>query len=214
MQAMPRLRYFRPLIMAGLITVALSWLMHLMAHGPTRGVDKLQQLQTIDFVRLKRNTELETRSRQKPPPPPPPPKAPPPPKLQISTAAPVQSPVPFAIPNVGLAPGVGGGPFIGAIGAPGGMGDGDIIPLVRISPQYPRSAAMDGIEGWVKIEFTVNPDGTVRNVKVVGSSPVGVFEQAAVTAAMKWKFKPKTVDGKAVDQRGIQELSFKLDKEE
>ena len=126
----------------------------------------------------------------------------------------VQSPTPFAIPNLGLAPGIGGGPFLGAMGGGLGTGDSDIIPLVRISPQYPRQAAMDRIEGTVTMEFIVNADGTVRNVRIVAANPPGVFEQAAITAALKWKFKPKVINGKAVEQKGVQPMVFKLEGEE
>jgi protein TonB len=154
------------------------------------------------------------RERRKPPPPPPPKTPPPPPKMQIATDQQVQSPTPFNIPNLGLAPGIGGGPFLGAIGGGIGGGDSDIIPLVRISPQYPRQAAMDRIEGSVTMEFIVNPDGTVRNVRIVSANPPGVFEQAAITAALKWKFKPKVVDGKPVEQKGVQPMVFKLEGED
>jgi protein TonB len=216
MQSKLQSRFLKAFIFAGAITVALSWLMHLMVNGTGIGMKKSESLQTIDFVRLKKDTDLETRARRKPPPPPPPKPPPPPPKLQVATPqqSVTQSPTPFTMPNLGLAPGVGGGPFIGAIGSPTGGGDGDIIPLVRIQPQYPRAAAMDRIEGSVKIEFIVNPDGTVRNARVVSAKPPGVFEQSAITAALKWKFKPRVVDGKAVEQRAVQELSFKLDPEQ
>jgi periplasmic protein TonB len=64
------------------------------------------------------------------------------------------------------------------------------------------------------MEFIVNPDGTVRNVRIVSANPPGVFEQAAITAALKWKFKPKVVDGKPVQQKGVQPMVFKLEGEE
>ena len=55
---------------------------------------------------------------------------------------------------------------MGAPGA-GGMFDGDIIPLQRIPPQYPRDAARNGITGWVQLEVMVNADGTVRSARVL-----------------------------------------------
>ncbi len=66
------------------------------------------------------------------------------------------------MPNVKLNANVGGGAFNGQMGGGGGAGlfDGDIIPLQRIPPQYPRDAARNGITGWVQLEVTVNPDGT------------------------------------------------------
>ncbi len=208
-------RFLKAFLYGALLTIALSWLMHLMIHGTGRHGAKDEQLQTIDFVRLRKDSELEMRERRKPPPPPPPKAPPPPPKMQIAAQQEqVQSPTPFAIPNLGLAPGIGGGPFLGAMGGGLGTGDSDIIPLVRISPQYPRQAAMDRIEGTVTMEFIVNADGTVRNVRIVSANPPGVFEQAAITAALKWKFKPKVINGKAVEQKGVQPMVFKLEGEE
>jgi len=206
-------RFVKAFLYAGLITVALSWLMFFLIHGTGHHFGKSESLQTIDFIRLKKDSELETRERRKPPPPPPPKTPPPPPQMKIAAETPQQSPTPFVMPNLGLAPGVGGGPFIGQLGG-GAMTEGDIIPLVRINPQYPRAAALDRIEGEVTLEFIVNADGTVRNVRVVSAKPPGVFEQAAITAALKWKFKPKIVDGKAVDQKGIQPMTFKLEDEQ
>ena len=64
----------------------------------------------------------------------------------------------------------------------GAMFDGDLLPLQRIPPQYPRDAARAGITGWVQLEVLVNADGTVRSAKVVDSKPRGIFEAAAVQA--------------------------------
>ncbi|HEX4872037.1 MAG TPA: energy transducer TonB, partial [Nevskiaceae bacterium] len=162
--------------------------------------------------------DLQTIERRKPPPPPPPKTPPPPPKLKVaSDTPPQQSPLPFNIPNLGLNASVGGGPFIGEMGAGGGaMGlfDGDIIPLAKIAPQYPRQAARDGIEGYVKLEILVNPDGTVKSARVIEAKPRGVFDSAAVTTVLKWKFKPRVVDGRPVEQKGTQVLEFNLSGEE
>src|SRR5450631_2542990 len=57
-----------------------------------RKIERSEALATIDFVRLKRDSDLETLSRRKPPPPPPQP--PPPPKMKISSAAVAQGGLP------------------------------------------------------------------------------------------------------------------------
>ena len=100
--------------------------------------------------------------------------------------------------------------FVNAIAGPG-AGDGDVVPLVRVQPEYPPAAAKDGIEGSVKMELTVGADGSVRNAKVVSATPPGVFDEGATAAALKWKFKPKLVNGKPVEQQTVQELAFKLE---
>lgn len=217
-QSSPSLRLLLAFVTAGLASLFLFWMLHLVTGGGGHGSKKLEAMPAIDFVRLKKDSEIETRQRQKPKPPPPPKEPPPPPKLKVASDTPPQeNPLPFNIPNLGLSASVGGGPFVGEMGSgsgagTGGMGlfDGDIIPLARIAPQYPRAAQIDGIEGTVKLEVIVNSDGSVRSAKVLQAKPRGVFEAVAVTAMLKWKFKPRVVDGKPVEQRGVQELNFTL----
>jgi protein TonB len=87
-----------------------------------------------------------------------------------------------------------------------------IKPLVRVPPKYPARAANRHIEGWVKIEFTITTDGTVSDAVVVEAEPADVFDDAALSAIEKWKFKEKLVNGIAVTQRAVQVLKFKLSK--
>ena len=82
--------------------------------------------------------------------------------------------------------------------------------MVRVPPKYPARAASRQIEGWVKVEFTIQTDGSVDNAVVVGSEPEAIFDDAALTAISKWKFKEKIVNGVAVPQRAVQQLQFKL----
>ena len=86
-----------------------------------------------------------------------------------------------------------------------------VVPLFRVPPKYPARAASRHIEGWVKIEFTIQTDGSVDNAVVVGSEPEDIFNDAALTAINKWKFKEKRVNGVAVPQRAVQRLQFKLE---
>ncbi|MGQ0697233.1 MAG: energy transducer TonB [Panacagrimonas sp.] len=210
------LRLLQAFGFALVFSVGLFWLMHSLIQSHGGGLRQVETLPNIDFVRLKRDTETETRTRRKPPPPPQPKQPPPPPKMQVaSDASPKNEVLPFSIPNLGLNASIGGGTFIGEMtaGAPGGgigLFEGDIIPLQRVPPQYPRSAARDGISGHVKIEFTVNADGTVKDARAIESKPRGVFDAAAITAALKWKFKPKVLDGQPVAQRGVVQIDFTL----
>jgi protein TonB len=86
-----------------------------------------------------------------------------------------------------------------------------VVPLFRVPPKYPARAASRHIEGWVKVEFTIQTDGSVDNAVVVGSEPEDIFNDAALTAISKWKFKEKMVNGVAVPQRAVQRLQFKLE---
>jgi len=87
-----------------------------------------------------------------------------------------------------------------------------IMPLVKVNPIYPNRAVSHGIEGWVRLEFTIQIDGSVADVVVVKSMPEAVFDDAAIAAIEQWQFKPKMVNGIAVPQRAGQQLQFKLDR--
>ncbi len=47
---------------------------------------------------------------------------------------------------------------------------------------YPAMAAANGWQGILRIDFTINKDGTIRNIKVLKSSDYPVLDDAAVTA--------------------------------
>ena len=104
------------------------------------------------------------------------------------------------------------GSVVGGIQMGKGKISSNVIPLVRIPPQYPMRAARRNIEGWVKVEFTITESGTVKDAVVVESQPSDIFDQAALRAISKWKFKAKIIDGEAFEQRAIQVLQFKLSK--
>ena len=86
-----------------------------------------------------------------------------------------------------------------------------VIALFRVPPKYPPYAASHHIEGWVKVEFTVETDGSVEDAVVIESEPEDIFDNAAIAAINKWEFKEKIVNGVAVTQRAVQKLQFKLE---
>ena len=91
-------------------------------------------------------------------------------------------------------------------------GDGEYLPIVKVAPVYPRRALQRGIEGFVLVEFTVTKQGTVRDPVVVEANPSGIFEQAAMDAAMKFKYKPRVVNGEATEVSGVQNrITFQID---
>lgn len=191
------------------VALSLFYLMQYMVSGAA-SVNKAESYTAVDFVRLKQERDTETRKRELPKKPPPPKKPPTPPKMKVAVDDQVQTPnLKMDMPNIkGFK--LGGGPFLG--GGPVSA-DGDIVPLVRIAPQYPRKAAMAGTEGWVKVSFTITATGTVKNAQVADANPRRIFDRAAIRAILKWRFKPKMVDGKAVEQDATQVLEFKLEAE-
>lgn len=88
--------------------------------------------------------------------------------------------------------------------------EGDIIPLIVVQPNYPQEAMINGIEGWVMIEFTITPAGAVSKPRVINAQPARVFDREAIRAILKWKFKPRIIDGKAVHRQATQMIDFSL----
>jgi protein TonB len=92
----------------------------------------------------------------------------------------------------------------------------NVIPASRlestkiVQPRYPPLAERDGVEGWVDLEFTVAADGSVKDIKVTGAQPAGVFEDVALRAVTQWKYRPFVRDGAPVPQRARLKLKFEV----
>ncbi len=82
--------------------------------------------------------------------------------------------------------------------------DGEMLPLVNVTPQYPTRAASRGIQGWCQVSFTVTETGGVRDVVVVDAEPRNIFDSSSIRAAEKFKFQPKVVDGEGVAVPNVQ----------
>jgi len=82
-------------------------------------------------------------------------------------------------------------------------------PRFRVQPQYPFEMRRAGVEGEVLVEFIVDSNGEVRNPFIVRSSQRD-FEQSAIQAVSKWKFRPGRKGGRNVNTRVQQLLSFTL----
>ncbi len=105
-------------------------------------------------------------------------------------------------------PSVGGGKALGAIFDLASL-DQKPEASVRIKPVYPFEMRRSGIKGEVTVGFIVDSDGNVREPYIVKSSSAG-FEDSAIQAVLKWKFRPGKKGGKAVSTRVAQPLSFSL----
>lgn len=203
---------------AGVVALALFWVMQVLILGSDTPLADNEDFRTVDFVRVQPDEQLQVKERSKPEPPPPPEQPPPPPALQVQQAqarTAQQAPTPIDMPNLNLGNSFAGGPALGGIstGIPA-EGNGELIPLVRLTPQYPGQAARAGISGWVKLRITVNPDGSVGRARVIDSDPRGLFEQAAVLAARRGKFRPRVVEGEAVESEGEYTVNFRINNDD
>ena len=93
--------------------------------------------------------------------------------------------------------------------------DGEYIPLFKVQPIYPRRAQERGTEGFAIVSFTRTESGTVENATALEGycgdpegpeeemRPCSIFNSASSRAALKLKYKPKIVDGKATAVDGV-----------
>lgn len=82
-------------------------------------------------------------------------------------------------------------------------------PITRIQPNYPFEMKRAGQNGNVTVGFIVDSTGTVRDAYVVDSSH-REFEQAAIQAIQKWKFRPGKKGGRAVNTKMQQPIVFNI----
>jgi len=87
----------------------------------------------------------------------------------------------------------------------------DLVPVSMLPPQYPPSARQRNIEGWVDVIFVVSTSGSVEQAWVVEADPAAVFDQAAIDAALRWRFRPVTEAGEPVSVERIIRINFSLD---
>lgn len=199
-------RHLIAFVCAAFVTFGLFWVMQELISTGFQ-LDQSAKRRVIDFVRLKREIEAETKKRKLPE------KkeleeAPPPPELNLSQNLRPDADVTSVMPIMDTSVDLAGGPNVGASTAT----DSDIIPLVRVNPQYPERAKQRGLEGWVEIEFTITAAGTVKSPRVTNYHPSTVFNRAALRAIRKWKYNPKVVEGVAVERPGVRvRLTFELD---
>jgi len=90
----------------------------------------------------------------------------------------------------------------------------ELIPLVRIPPEFPQRAAARGIEGYVILRFTVTETGSVDDPEVLRADPPGYFELAAKRAVLRWKYQPQIRDGKPARVMTLTRITFQLAQEE
>ena len=78
--------------------------------------------------------------------------------------------------------------------------------IIRYPPIYPERCRAKELEGRVVLEFDISPTGSVENARVIESAPTSCFDRASIKAIKQWKFEPKVINGKAVQQYGVQEV--------
>ncbi len=209
-------RYAIAVLLSGVLTAGLFGGLRMLINVRAE-VDDSVALSTIEFVRLRREVEIEEKKREKPERAKPE-QAPVTPTLAVAKEEGVDLGLDVEAIAAGLgaefgSAGGGGGDGMGRGGVAfsAGLSDRDPLPLVRVEPQYPQQARQRKLEGWVQVRFTISSAGSVKDAAVVKSSN-SVFERSALQAVSKWKYQPQMQEGKpaeAPDQQVV--LRFKME---
>ena len=197
-------RYAFSVVIGVVVTLSLLFVMQLLIASGKEALSKPRDRANLEFVRVKRNESLNTEdfTPEKPPKPPEtPPETPPQDMDDMDPNAPsINVPPPTVMADAN-------------IGGPGGMNiaEGDYLPIVRVAPVYPARALSRGLEGYVDLSFTVTTAGTVTNPIILFSTS-SLFERAAERAVLKFKYKPRVVDGVPVDVPGVKtRITFQIE---
>jgi len=202
-------------VLATIVSLLLFRFDSALVNRPNQYEDQISRVKLLDFIHVQPDEFVYSKERRLPKKPPPPDRPPPPPKVRVNSPTEIpQSMMNIDMPDIEMGFGAGGGPYIGEYY--GGrqntnMPDGDVMPIVRIEPRYPRDALLRGLEGWVRVEFTITAEGGVTDPVVVASEPQRIFDRSAVQAILRWKFKPRFVDGNAISRRAVQTIEFQLE---
>ena len=186
------------LIMALAVTLSLFWLMQYLIVTADRSLNDDGAGNLIDFVRVKRDESVKAR-QLKPKKPPPPEAAPPqPPTPQLDNLNPNAEKIAISAVPVETDIEMTGGFSLG-------VGEGDYLPIVKVAPIYPNRALTRGIEGFCVVMYTVTRLGTTTNPVVIEDQCTSsLFHRASLNAALKFKYKPRIMDGEAVEVPGVQ----------
>ncbi len=186
------------LLLGLVITAGLFWMMQYLIATADRSLNESKTGALLDFVRLKRDESVQRRQLKpkKPPPPDAPPPQPPTPKLEsldpsaekiAISAVPVETDIEMS-----------GGFSLG-------VGEGDYLPIVKVAPIYPARALQRGLEGFCVVQYTVTSLGTIKDPVIIESQcSSSLFHRSSLQAALKFKYKPRVIDGEAVEVPGVQ----------
>lgn len=82
------------------------------------------------------------------------------------------------------------------------------VAMSKVDPAYPAALMKDGVEGTVVLYAVIHKDGTVGDVRVLRGVQ-GRLDESAKLALARWKFRPGTKNGEAVDLEAVVQIPFK-----
>ncbi len=205
------MRFVASVAVGTVVTVLLFVLMHrLINSGNEVGIDRGEG-GLAGFVRTPREEVVRERARLRPEEPPPPEDPPPFPQTEmVRTTDQPQVALNFDVTGVPVTSAVPN-PLFDGPWSPGTVPtDGEMVPIVQVAPRYPAEAVRERLEGWVRLGFTILPDGSVADPEVLESQPGRVFDSSARAAIQRWRFRPRVVNGEPVAARAELTMDFFL----
>jgi TonB family protein len=77
-------------------------------------------------------------------------------------------------------------------------------------PKYPRTRQLRNQEGWVQLNFMVDPEGKPYDITVADSSKDSGFEESAMKSVEQWEYQPAVLNGEAIDAGAGVFITFEL----
>lgn len=84
------------------------------------------------------------------------------------------------------------------------------VPIRTVAPEYPKELRAEGVSGIVKVSFTVDAQGAVKDPTVENATNAA-FINPALKAVAQWKFKPGRVGGQPADMKLSLPIYFSLE---
>jgi protein TonB len=200
------LRILAAFAVGGVCALTLAWFMDYLIRTSDLRLDESSRIHVLEFVRIKREESAQRKDRT-------------PPKPQLSET-PEVPPMPQESMDAGstqlavsaLPADAGLNLQRGGIGF--GAGEGDYLPIVKVAPIYPQRAAMQGVFGECLVEYTVTTAGTTRDVRVIEERcSSSLFYRPSIEAAKRFKYKPRIIDGVAVEVQGVLNMFYYREEE-
>ena len=89
--------------------------------------------------------------------------------------------------------------------------EGDYFALFKLKPDYPPHALKKELEGVCLVSYTIETNGTVKDVSAVESECDDWFRKASIEAAKSFVYKPRVKNGVSVEVENIRnKFVFKI----
>ncbi len=182
-------------VFGAMAALGMAWFMHYLITSTETGLSDARRVQMLDFVRLARDESSQRKDRT-------------PERPQVNQAPDIPASPdnnasadtqPLTVSMAPLETGL-------EIARSGGFssGEGEYMPIVKVAPIYPPRAENRRIAGKCLVTYTVTTLGTVKNVNVVKDQCTSeLFYRTSVEAALRFKYKPRVIDGEPVEVVGV-----------